>query len=284
MKAFAYYRSRPSEPEASDLAMRLQREAVQQELEKSGIGLTAEFVEREGEEGSEAYPAFAAAVRAASAGPEGKEAPDADAFSIDAMLIIATNAAIGTGEPFREPQLGAENTARGGVFTSYLLAPLVPEQPEIALPAGAPGPLCLYGDFRGSQLSTLVYLCNNWPEPLTDVTVVTDTISMNTYFRSPRGQERWTKEGRSWEQRWGVVAPGRCVRIAIISHVINDCVSRHTLSYADPAGRRWTAEAIDLGLSSCQPPEEPGTLWAEFSPAPQAIDRTWAGERPEEPR
>ncbi len=33
-KAVAYYRSRPSEPEASDLALRLQREAVRKALEE----------------------------------------------------------------------------------------------------------------------------------------------------------------------------------------------------------------------------------------------------------
>ena len=46
MKAVAYYRARPSEPEASDLALRFQREAVRREVEESGLTLVAEFVER----------------------------------------------------------------------------------------------------------------------------------------------------------------------------------------------------------------------------------------------
>jgi hypothetical protein len=40
-----------------------------------------------------------------------------------------------------------------------LNASLIPAQPEIALPLGAPGLLCLYADFRPRQLDTLVYLC-----------------------------------------------------------------------------------------------------------------------------
>jgi hypothetical protein len=63
MKTVAYYRSRPGEPEASDQALRLQREAVQRMVDQGFADVVAEFVEREGEEGSETWPAYVAAVR-----------------------------------------------------------------------------------------------------------------------------------------------------------------------------------------------------------------------------
>ena len=40
MKAVAYYRTRPSEPEASDLALSRQREAVKREVEEAASTLS----------------------------------------------------------------------------------------------------------------------------------------------------------------------------------------------------------------------------------------------------
>ena len=67
MKAVVYCRSRPGEPAASELALRRQREAVQQELEE-GCKLVAEFTEHEGEAGSAGYPAFRRPARGAERG------------------------------------------------------------------------------------------------------------------------------------------------------------------------------------------------------------------------
>ena len=129
-KAVGYYRSRPGESEASELALWLQREAVRREIENGGYELVAEFTEREGEAGSEAYPAFVAAVRAAL----GCRQRDG---VLDAVLIIGSHAAIGTGEPFPWPDV------EGGNELAYLwadndLAP-PPSEPAIVVFVGAGG-------------------------------------------------------------------------------------------------------------------------------------------------
>lgn len=153
MKAVAYYRSCPGEPEASDLALRLQREAVQREVEEHHLDLAAEFAEREGEKGSETWPAYAAAVRAALA-----QGPEEDLIDV---ALVATYAAIGTGEPFEEPHLeGTHKLLHFEIGTRS-----IPTLPRIALPAGAPGPLCLYADYSPRQVQTLVHLCNAGPKP-----------------------------------------------------------------------------------------------------------------------
>ena len=109
MKAVAYYRTRPGEPDASDLAFGRQRDAVQREVEEGGLDLVAEFIEREGEKASETYPAFIAAVHAASTYNSG------EGF-LDVTLIIAAQAAIGSGEPFHEPKV----ESAGGFIRHYL--------------------------------------------------------------------------------------------------------------------------------------------------------------------
>ena len=88
MKAVAYYRTRPSEPEASETALRLQREAVREELERGELTLVAEFIEHEGERDPETYPAFMAAVRAAV---DHSSCEDL----IDVAVLVASTAAIG---------------------------------------------------------------------------------------------------------------------------------------------------------------------------------------------
>lgn len=47
--AIIYYRSRPSEPEASETAMRLQREAVRAAVEAGQLHVVGEFIEQEDE-------------------------------------------------------------------------------------------------------------------------------------------------------------------------------------------------------------------------------------------
>lgn len=279
MKAVAYYRARPSEPEASDLALRFQREAVRREVEGRGLTLVAEFVEREGEEGSEACPAYASAVRAASAGDGGDNALDTGPISLDTVLIIPSQGAIGTGEPFQEPEIGVEDMGPGGFIRSYLQAPTVPTPPEIASPPGAPGPLCLHAVCRPGQLDTLVYLCNAGMDALAEVAVATDTTSMNQFFTSESG-ERWAEGTRTHEQRWDVVAPGRCVLVDSLSHVKWDLVGRHRLTFADAAGRRWMTEADDLALNACWLSRDPEGVWVAFGPA-CAADRPAPARRTE---
>lgn len=96
-KAIAYYRTRPSEPEASDPALRPQRDAVGRPLEGGGFESLGESTERECECGDETDPAYAAAVQAAVAHVED------DGVSVS--LVVASQAAIGSGGPFREPRM-----------------------------------------------------------------------------------------------------------------------------------------------------------------------------------
>lgn len=235
--AYVYYRTRPSEPEASDLALRLQREAVQKEVE-SGFDLVTEFIEREGEEGSETYPAYTAAVRAASA----------HSAESAVIFIIASRAAIGSGDVFREPDLRVEG---GGfiILWDELLTPSIPARPEIALPAGAPGPLCLYGDYRPRQIDSLVYLCNAGPDPLVDVAVATECIPTGDFY-STEPSERWTEHvHRTPEERWESIPAGTCVLVNVVEQVFQALVCRYLVTFTDAQGRRLTVEAHDASLS-----------------------------------
>lgn len=135
--------------------------------------------------------------------------------------------------------------------------------------------MCLYADCRPGQLDTLVHLCNAGADALDEVAVATDTISMHRFFTSEPG-ERWAEGTRTREQRWDVVAPGRCVPVASLSHIISDLVSRHRLVYTDAAGRRWTAEAHDLPLNACQPSQDPEGVWVAFDPV-RAADQAASG-------
>ena len=272
-KAVAYYRSRPSEPEASDLALRLQHEAVRNEIEKSGLALIGEFTEREGESGTEGCPAYVAAARMAHGQGELVE------------FIIASRAAIGSGEPFKEPDIKFEPPDDQDIFgqgfiTCELLTPSVERASEITLPNGAPGPLCLYADFRPRQLDTLVYLCNATPETLLDVVIATECISMYAFFHS-QTDEYWEEASRTSEKRWAAVPPGTCVQVAWLNHVIWDDVRRYRLTYADAAGRRWTAEAHDGSLTPYWLAQDPGMAWVVFSEADET-DHAAPGTRPKE--
>ncbi len=272
-KAVAYYRSRLSEPEASDLALRLQREAVRNEIEARSLDLIGEFTEREGESGTEDYPAYVAAACMAHGQGELVE------------FIIASRAAIGSGEPFKEPAIEFEPPDDQDIFAqgyiiSELLTPLVQHASEIMLPDGAPGPLCLYADFRPRQLDTLVYLCNATAEALRDVVVATECISMYEFYSS-QTNECWEQASRTFEQRWAAVPPGTCVQVAWLNHIIWDEVCRHRLTYADMAGQRWTAEAHDLSFNASRLAQDPDKVWATFSPA-RAMGQAAPGTRPKE--
>ena len=267
MKAVAYYRSRPGEPEASEQALRLQREAVQRTVEKCHLDVVAEFVECEGEEGSETCPAYVAAVHAALAERSSRD-------MIDVALLIATDVAIGTGGTFDEPDV--EGTHR--LLHFWIGARLVPAPPEIALPSGAPGPLCLYADYRPEQRETLVYLCNAGPDPLAAVTVTTHTLDMGAFHTLER-DERWTEASEAGKQHWDVVAPGTCVLLDALGHMVWDVVNRHRMTFTDVAGQRWTAEVVDLRLNACQLSQDPNEVWEAFRPA-YPVDPTGADERP----
>ncbi len=267
MKAVAYYRSRPGEPEASEQALRLQREAVQSTVEEYHLDVVADFVEREDEEGSETCPAYAAAVHAALAERTSED-------RIDVALLTATDVAIGTGETFKEPDIEGSH----GLFHIWVSARLVPAPPVIALPAGAPGPLCLYADYRPRQRETLVYLCNAGPDPLAEVTVTTQTIDMSDlHFLKPG--ERWAEASEAGEQHWDAVPPGTCVLLNTLGHMVWDMVNRHRMTFTDVAGQRWTAEVVDLRLNACQLSQDPDEVWEAFRPARPA-DSTGADERP----
>jgi hypothetical protein len=126
MKAVAYYRTRPSEPAPSKSALYLQREAVQNAVKKGGYTLVAEFIEREGEGDDEARPAYVAAVRTALAHKE-------EGNTLNVALLVASQAGIGSGEPFREPNV--KNAGR--LLHVALNASPIPARSEMALPVGA---------------------------------------------------------------------------------------------------------------------------------------------------
>ena len=259
MKAVVYYRIRPSEPEASEMALHLQRQAVQQEIRTGHYTLVAEFIEREGEDGK-AWPAYATAVQAAVAHTYGEGGPSV-------ALVIASHAGIGSGEPFEEPDVSGDQAAEGAVILNVILnAALVPTQPEIALPPDAPGPLCLYADFRPRQLDTLVYLCNAGLSELIEVTAAIDTISMHQFYRSEPA-ERWSAVNHTREKRWDRIASGACVLVTRLSYVICDEVDRYRLTHTDAAGQHWTANADDRGLSGCRLSDDPGQAWVRFDAA-----------------
>ena len=270
MKAVAYYRTRPGEPAASELALSRQREAVQREVEENGIDLVAEFIEREGEEGSDGCPAYIAALRAVSAHSRG------EGF-IDVMLIIAAQAAIGAGEPFREPKVDST----GAFMTTYLQVRSIPASPEIELPAGAPGSLCLYADCRPGQLDTSIYLCNAGPDSLAAVVVKTHTINEHQFFSSPPGEERWAEESRTGEQSWDAMLPSRCMLVASLDHCLLDYVSRYRVFYTDAAGRRWEAEAHDVNMNACNLADDQDRVWAAFGPAREVADQPTSKRHPD---
>ena len=167
----------------------------------------------------------------------------------------------GSSEAIRQPVPGEP---RPSILWSELFTPSVPAPPEIVLPAGTPGPLCLYAECRPGQLDTLTYLGNAGPDALAEVVIKTHTVGLCQYLCSKSGKLRWA-EGRRFERRGDAVAPGTGVLVARLNHWVLDDVSRHCLACTDPAGRRRKAEACDLDLRSCRPLDTP---WAAFRPVP----------------
>jgi hypothetical protein len=156
--------------------------------------------------------------------------------------------------------------ARGRLRYVSLNASLIPVQPEIALPLGAPGVLCLYADFRPGQLDTLVYLCNAGLDALSEVTVVIDNTSMFSFYQSEPAK-RWANVHATRQVRWDVVPPGICVLINTLSHYIWDEVNRYSLTFTDAAGQRRTAKAHDLTLNACRLAQDPDKVWVAFDAA-----------------
>ena len=251
----AYYRTRPSEPEASDTALRLQREAVHQTLDESTLGglmLAAEFIEREGESDPETYPAFDEAVQF-GVGHSSDDGP------IDVAFLIASTAAIGTGQPFQQPHVPGGHK----LFWIHVGAPLVPTQVEIALPEGAPGSLCLHAEFRPRQGNTLIYLCNAGPKPLEAVTVMLTMIDMAAFFEA-KGDDRWVDTDPAKQSSLDLVPANCCMLINQLDHMVWDNVTRYQLAYADASGQRWQTETHDCNLCVCDMPESE-RAWIEFA-------------------
>ena len=134
---------------------------------------------------------------------------------------MASHAGIGSGEPFREPNV----KGGGGLLHVSLNASLVPAQSEIALPLGAPCPLCLYADSRPNELDTLVYICNASLDVLSEVTVVIDSTSMFSFYQSEAAQ-RWASVDATQQVRWDAIPPDACVLVNTLSHYIWDEVNR----------------------------------------------------------
>ena len=257
MAIIAYYRTRPSEPEASGLALSLQRQAAH-EAAGGHHEITAEYIEREGEPGAEAYPAYAAAVNAAN----GLSAHDGGRC---VQLIIATRAAVSSGLVFNEPQLRTEGG--GFVLTVELLVPTIPPAPTIALPPGAPAPLCLHAEWRPRQLDTLIYLCNAAPQPLTAATALIDTIDDYAALTSKRINPR-PQVVSTCERRLGAIPTNTGLWLGSITHAIDlERSTRYRLAYIDAAGRRRFAEARDDTLGGVHSPAASRHAWVAFEPA-----------------
>lgn len=144
-----------------------------------------------------------------------------------------------------------------------LNATLLPYEPEISLPPGAPGMLCLYADFRPHQLDTLVYLCNAGPTVLTEVEVAIDSISMFQFHKSTTG-DPWAEVQDSNGKRWEAVRPRRCVLANTLSHFVWDEVNRYRLTFTDAAGRRRTADVHDRTLNASRLAQNPDRVWVTF--------------------
>ena len=255
MKAVAYYRTRPGEPDASKLALRLQQEAVRAGIERDGCDLAAEFIEREGEPGAEAWPAYAAAVNAAVA-------LKTDESVLDVMFHVASRCGIGSGEPFERPWIGIE----GGLWNCDLNAELVPTRAEIPVPQNAPAPICLYGEYRRTQLDTNIYFCNAGPDALVDVALGIEVVSGESMQRWPPG-EPGPPATPPYERRWDAIPAGRAVLVGRLYHGIRNDVCRYRLTFA-AGGHRRAMQADDDALSTLFNAESLDPPWVPFAPGP----------------
>lgn len=221
-------------------------------VEADGLELVAEFTECEGEDSAGTYLAYVAAVEAAVAHMKSGGGAVVE-------LLIASHAAIGSGEVFREPRVAGMNA----LLHYHLSAGSVPEPLQIELPAGAPGPLCLYAHRRPDQLDTLVYLCNAGPDGLAEVVILEDCIGSFPELHGDQPNESWAEAPSVHERRWDIVLPGTCVLVGALSHVLWDIVSRYRVTFTDAAGRRWMVEAHDAVFTSF--PETPDRVWMALS-------------------
>lgn len=258
MKAIVYYRSQPSEPDASNVALERQRAAVRRDVQDSGYAVVGEFVEREGEPGSEGYPAYIAAVEAACAA---REDPDWG----DVAVIVASNGAIGSGDPFIEPQVESSNAL---LFVT-LDEPTIPHATEIPIPANAPGQLSLYAVVRHPQLDTLIYLCNAGPSAITDVELLIDEISTSDDLSSDdrESQDRWHA---TEEKRLDAVPARVCVQVNRLSHALPELNFLYRLRFTDEEGRRCMTTCGDGILNAWYVTENPDKVWVAFPPARSA--------------
>ncbi len=234
MKAVVYYRTRPSEAEASARALLAQKEAVRELFENYEFRLIREFTEREGE--VKGRPAFRAAIRAAAA--------HTTPGLLDVAFIIPSCAGIGSGEAFTEPRLRGDYRP----FCWTLSAVLDPGLVEIALP-GAPAALSLYADFRWNEPDTRFYLCNAGTGPITEVVVVTDSADSTEPFDNPCRDGEPPGSGIN-VGHWDVVQPGRCVLIDVLGLARVDSHYRYRVTFTTAAGLRQTMSACEGGMDS----------------------------------
>jgi hypothetical protein len=136
---------------------------------------------------------------------------------------------------------------------------------DIAVPPGAPAPLCLYAEAHLDRSETSVYLCNAGLNALTGVVVVTDCIPMfQLYHAAPN--ERWAEVIHTDTCRWDAIPSGRGVLLDTLSHKMWDLVSRHRLAFTDAAGRLWAAEVLDLDLNASRLEQDPQAVWVPILP------------------
>ena len=234
VKAVAYYRTRPSEPEASARALLAQKEAVRELVEKYDYRLIREFTEREGE--VKGYPVFRAAIRAAVA----LTTPGL----LDVAFIIPSHAGIGAGAAFTEPYIPGSHRLLNWELSTIL----DPDLNEIALP-GAPAALSLYADFRWNEPDTRFYLCNAGTEPITEVVVVIDSANATEPFDDPspdgEASRRCIETGH-----WNAVQPGRCVLIDVLGRLRIDSHYRYRVTFTAADGSRRTMMACEGGMDS----------------------------------
>lgn len=262
-----YYRSRPSEPEASEVAMRLQRADVQAQVEAGRIRVVAEVVEEESEatdqELRQWHRDFWDAVLAGDLDLfwkvrlQARPGLDAAVAASEAYgsteIVVVSDAAIGSGETFKPANLNW-----GGANVRCWHGRTVETPEEIELPPGAPGRLSLYLLPRPGQLDELYYLCNAGRTPLLDVMVVADsiirfrgTVRSRLRMRPLKLRARWRKETDCIVRRCSILPPGRGILIGGDDEVFGgETIDRYWMSFTTARGRRQSVRVTDLGAGS----------------------------------
>ena len=159
MNVIVYYRTRPSEPACSDIALQEQRETIETWIADRRAAVQAEYIESETDGFSR--PQLRLAME--------------DCKQSGATLLIARTESIGSGAEF-SPRI------------SSIPVTFAPEPPRergyVALaPEKAPPDLTLYfPDFRSLRIMP-VYLCNGTGAPIHDITV--RTVGTTSRFTMP---------------------------------------------------------------------------------------------------